>query len=131
MAEDKAVILCVDDEEIPLMLRRLVLEKAGYRVVTAGSAAEAWNIVTSRHIDLVLSDQLMPGSTGTELARDIKARVPGLPVILHSGVNEVPSDAGCADLFLSKVVGPVILCEKVSAVLAEARTRKRPNLGSS
>jgi CheY-like chemotaxis protein len=124
MLEDKAVILCVDDEEIPLMLRRLVLEKAGYKVVTAGSAAEAWDIVTSRHIDLVLSDHLMPGSTGAELAREIKTRLPGLPVILHSGVNEVPSDAGYADLFLSKVVGPIILCEKVSAVLAEAGTRK-------
>ena len=73
----------------------------------------------------------MPGSTGTELARNIKTRLPGLPVILHSGVNEVPSDADCADLFLSKVVGPVILCEEVSAVLAEARTRKQHNLGSS
>ena len=124
MLEDKAVILCVDDEEIPLMLRRLVLEKAGYKVVTAGSAAEAWDIVTSRHIDLVLSDHLMPGSTGAELAREIKTRLPGLPVILHSGVNEVPSDAGYADLFLSKVVGPIILCEKVCAVLAEAGTRK-------
>ncbi len=124
MLEDKAVILCVDDEEIPLMLRRLVLEKAGYKVVTAGSAAEAWDIVTSRHIDLVLSDHLMPGSTGAELAREIKTRLPGLPVILHSGVNEVPSDAGYADLFLSKVVGPIILCEQVSAVLAEAGTRK-------
>lgn len=124
MLEDKAVILCVDDEEIPLMLRRLVLEKAGYKVVTAGSAAEAWDIVTSRHIDLVLSDHLMPGSTGAELAREIKTRLPGLPVILHSGVNEVPSDAGYADLFLSKLVGPIILCEKVCAVLAEAGTRK-------
>lgn len=124
MSEHQAVILCVDDEEIPLKLRRLVLEQAGYEVVTAGSAAEALEIVTSHHIDLVLSDQVMPGSTGTELARKIKAKRPGLPIILHSGVNEIPSDASCADLFLSKVVGPVILCEKVAAVLSEAKTRK-------
>jgi CheY-like chemotaxis protein len=131
MPEDKAVILCVDDEATPLTLRRLVLEKAGYNVVTAGSATEAWDIVTSRHIDLVLSDHLMPGSTGAELARDIKSRLPELPVILHSGVNEVPSGADCADLFLSKVVGPVILCEKVSAVLTEARKRKQHSLECS
>lgn len=131
MPEDKAVILCVDDEETPLTLRRLVLETAGYKVVTAGSATEAWDIVTSRHIDLVLSDHLMPGLTGAELARDIKSRLPELPVILHSGVNEVPSGANCADLFLSKVVGPAILCEKVSAVLAEARKKKRHSLECS
>ena len=47
MFENKAIILCVDDEEIPLKLRRLVLEKAGYQVITAGSATEAWDIVTS------------------------------------------------------------------------------------
>jgi CheY-like chemotaxis protein len=125
MPEDKAIILCVDDEEIPLKLRRLVLEKAGYDVITAGSAKEAREIVASRRIDLVLSDHLMPASTGVELTREIKALQPGLPVILHSGVNEAPSDAGCADFFLSKVVGPAILCEKVSAVLAEAKARKR------
>jgi CheY-like chemotaxis protein len=127
MDEDKAVILCVDDEEIPLRLRRLVLEKAGYDVVTAGSAKEAREIVASRHVDLVLSDYLMPTCTGVELAREIKALLPGLPVILHSGVNEIPSDAGCADLFLSKVVGPTILCERVDAVLADARARNRIN----
>ena len=41
MVNEQPVILCVDDEEIPLKLRRLVLEKAGYRVVTACSAGEA------------------------------------------------------------------------------------------
>ncbi len=125
MAEEKAVILCVDDEEVPLLLRRLVLEKAGYKVITARSALEARDILTTQHVDLVLSDHLMPVFTGGELAREIKAIAPGLPVILHSGVNEVPNDASYADLFLSKVVGPTVLCEKVSAVLAEAKARKR------
>ena len=123
MSEDKAIILCVDDEEIPLMLRKLVLEKAGFEVITAGSATQAREIVTSRHVTLVLSDHLMPGSTGTELARDIKANWPELPVILLSGVNEVPGDAGSADLFLSKAIGPVVLCEQIFTVLASARSR--------
>ena len=124
MIHDKIVILCVDDEEIPLMLRRMVLEKAGYGVVTARSAGEAMDIVSSRHIDLVLSDYLMPGSTGTDLSRQIKACNPRLPVILFSGVNEVPADAGYADLFLSKVVGPVDLCAKIAVVLSEVQSRR-------
>ena len=117
MLESKITILCVDDEEIPLMLRRMVLEKAGYDVVTAHSAAEALVIVASRHVDLVLSDYLMPSLSGTELSRQIKVNRPSLPVILFSGVNEVPADAAYADLFLSKVVGPVDLCEKIAMVL--------------
>ena len=84
MVDFKPVILCVDDEEVPLTLRKLVLEKAGYNVVTASSAAKALEIVFSRHIDLVLSDHLMPGPTGTELTRQIKAKLPELPVILIS-----------------------------------------------
>lgn len=131
MPGDKAIILCVDDEEIPLMLRKLVLEKAGYEVITAGSATQAREIVASRPLALVLSDHLMPGCTGTELAREIKAGWPELPVILFSGVNDVPGDAGCVDLFLSKVVGPAALCEHISVVLANARTRKQDKVRTS
>ena len=40
--ETKAVILCVDDEENPLILRKMVLEKAGYDVVTANSVEKHW-----------------------------------------------------------------------------------------
>jgi CheY-like chemotaxis protein len=121
MPSDKAVILCVDDEEVPLKLRRMVLEKAGYYVITASSAAQALDIADSRHVDLVLSDQLMPpGFEGTELARRIKSFLPGVPFILLSGVNEVPADADCADLFLSKLVGPRVLCETVEQMLMAA-----------
>ena len=125
MLQKKTVILCVDDEENPLMLRKLVLENAGYDVITASSAGQALGVVSSRRIDLVLSDYLMPGASGTELARQIKAGWPSLPVILHSGVNEIPVDAGYADLFLSKVEGPATLCERIAAVLGGTRTRQR------
>jgi len=131
MVNVKPVILCVDDEEIPLTLRKLVLEKAGYDVVTASSVTKALEVMFLRHIDLVLSDHLMPGSTGTELVRQIKSRLPELPVILLSGVNEIPADAGCADLFLSKVVGPATMCEKVAMILEGAEVRNWGKDGSS
>ena len=73
MAEHKHVILCVDDEDNPLLLRKLVLEKAGYTVVTARSASEALELLAVRHVDLVLSDHLMPGTTGAELAQEMKS----------------------------------------------------------
>jgi CheY-like chemotaxis protein len=117
MLTNKPVILCVDDEETPLKLRRLVLERAGYQVVTASSGPQALEIAHSHRIDLVLSDQIMPGFKGTELARQIKTLRPEVPFILLSGVNEVPPDADCADLFLSKLVGPRVLCETVEYVL--------------
>jgi DNA-binding NtrC family response regulator len=112
------IILCVDDEPNSLILRKLVLERAGFKVLTAASANQAMEVLSSSPVDLVLSDQLMPGTTGTELARRVKAAHPKLPVILISGVNEMPPDADEADLFMSKVEGPVAMCQKISAVLS-------------
>ena len=122
MPDSKVVILCVDDEPNSLVLRKLVLQKAGYEVVTTNSALGALDVLASRQIDLVLSDQLMPGQTGTELARQIKDRWPSLPVILISGVNEIPPDATVADLFMSKVEGPVMMCQNINDVLVKSRS---------
>ena len=114
--------MCVDDEPNALILRKLVLQKAGYDVITAISAVQALDVLTTQKVDLVLSDQLMPGQTGTELTRQIKNKWPNIPVILLSGVNEIPPDAEVADLFLSKVEGPVNLCRSVDDVLTRARS---------
>ena len=122
MSGSKPVLLCVDDEPNSLILRKLVLQRAGYAVLTASSALEAMDLLASQKVDLVLSDQLMPGQTGTDLARMIKSKWPTLPVILLSGVNEIPSDAEIADLFVSKVEGPINLCQKIDEVLAKSRT---------
>jgi CheY-like chemotaxis protein len=122
LSDSKPVILCVDDEPNSLVLRKLVLQKAGYEVVTANSAVAALDVLASSHIDLVLSDQLMPGLTGTELARQIKDKWPSLPVILISGVNEIPPDSEIADLFMSKVEGPVMMCQNINDVLVKYRS---------
>ncbi len=117
MAPRKPLILCVDDEENPLYFRKLVLEKSGFDVVTANSGKRALELLSSSTFDLVLSDILMPGMPGTELARRIKQDFPTLPVVLVSGVNEIPPEAAYANLFVSKLEGPVILCQKISALL--------------
>lgn len=117
MDQRKAVILCVDDEDNPLVLRKLVLQKAGYDVLTASSGKEALELTASRSVDLVLSDHLMPGMNGTELAQQIKAQHPDLPIILISGVNELPTGSTIANAFVSKIEGPDALCKEVAAIL--------------
>jgi CheY-like chemotaxis protein len=113
------IILCVDDEMLPLTLRTLVLQKQGYQVKTATSVSDAMQVLETSHVDLVLTDQLMPGGTGTELARQVKLKMPAMPVVILSGVNEIPRDATHADLFISKVEGPKAMCDKIHAVLSE------------
>jgi CheY-like chemotaxis protein len=111
-------ILCVDDEDLPRTLRKLILQKQGYQVITASSGAEALALLERGGIRLVLTDQLMPGMTGTELTKLVKSTRPAMPVILISGVNEIPPDAIYADRFISKVGGTQLLFDTVAEVLA-------------
>jgi CheY-like chemotaxis protein len=117
----KIIILCVDDEENALILRRLVLEKSGFEVLTASSAREAQEVLATRSVDLILSDQLMPGVTGTELARTVKAMYPQIPFVLVSGVNEMPEGIELTDMFISKLEGPVILIQKITELMTGRR----------
>lgn len=94
------------------------MERQGYEVVTASSVQQALEVLAASKIDLILSDQLMPGGTGTDLTRAVKSMYPGLPVVLISGVNEIPPDAIYADLFLSKVEGPLSMCKHIENLLA-------------
>jgi CheY-like chemotaxis protein len=112
------VILCVDDEDVPRTLRALVLGKQGYVVLSAASAAQALELLALHHVDLVLTDQIMPEIAGTELAKRLRSTRPSLPIIIVSGVNEVPEDAAYADRFVSKVEGPEALFRCIAEVLA-------------
>jgi CheY-like chemotaxis protein len=114
---EPATILCVDDEQTALFLRKLVLERCGLQVITVYSGEEALKTLSGTKVDLVLSDILMPSMPGTELTKLVKEKYPSMPVILISGVNEIPPEAFCADSFISKLDGPVALCERVQSIL--------------
>jgi CheY-like chemotaxis protein len=119
MAMSDITILCVDDEENPRTLRKLILEKQGYQVITAASGLEALEVLSRTIVNLVLSDQMMPGMTGAQLTKSVKAMWPAMPVVLISGVNEIPMDAGCADRFVSKIGGPQLLFNTIAEVLEQ------------
>lgn len=116
------VILCVDDEEIPRTLRAMVLTRQGFTVLSAASAAQALELLEQHHVDIVLTDQMMPVMVGTELTKIVRALRPQLPIIIVSGVNEIPDDAIFADRFVSKVEGPEALFRNITEVLAHYRS---------
>lgn len=124
MTNRRRVILCVDDESNPLVLRKLVLERSGYEVITARSGKEALEVAASLALDLVLSDHLMPGMNGAELAQALKTKNPNLPVVLISGVNDISPGANVADAFLSKVEGPDALGRQITAILQRGENQK-------
>jgi PAS domain S-box-containing protein len=84
-------ILLVDDDPAVRAATRELLADMGYRVEEAASAPEACDKLEARSYDAVLSDHLMPGVTGADLARTIRARWPALPVLIVSGFAELDS----------------------------------------
>jgi CheY-like chemotaxis protein len=82
-------VLLVDDEDLVRSTAADMLAELGYAVVEAGSADEALKLIDDGLApDLLVTDHLMPGLSGTELARIVQARHPGLPVLIVSGYAE-------------------------------------------
>jgi PAS domain S-box-containing protein len=83
-------ILVVEDEEPVRHMIKRSLEGAGYTVLQAATAAEALDLLarTSDKISLVLTDVVMPGRSGCELADQIGELVPGLPILFTSGYTD-------------------------------------------
>jgi PAS domain S-box-containing protein len=85
-----ATILLVEDERPVRSTVRRLLERHGYQVLEAANGLDALELVTSRggEINLVLSDMVMPGMGGIELAGRLRAIAPKLPVLLMTGYTE-------------------------------------------
>lgn len=115
----KATILCVEDDLIPLTLRKLALEKAGYSVISAASAQEALRLSETHTFDLLLSDYMMPGMNGAELVRKIRERHPDIPCLLYSGVADLSPDLSVADRFFSKLEGIERVIGEIDGMLQE------------
>jgi len=89
-------VLLVDDTDMVRASTAMMLSDLGYTVVEAGSAADALRLVEDGlHIDVLVTDHLMPGMSGTELARSLQQRFPSLQVLIVSGyihVDDVAPD---------------------------------------
>jgi len=107
-------VLVVDDDHLVLTNMVAMLEDLGHKVFAASTAQQA--LVTLRRepaIDLVITDQAMPGMTGTQLIAEVKTGWPGLPVILATGYAELPADTVSAQPRLAK---PFLQYDLIQAV---------------
>ena len=118
----RGTVLCVDNEPEALNLRKAMLEMHGYTVLTATNAKEALNAFDSEEIDVVLTDHLLKGQTGTALAAEMKRRKPDVAVAVYSGVPEAPDDIDKADAFITKLVTTEELLAYLEATVA-AKTK--------
>jgi CheY-like chemotaxis protein len=84
-------ILTVDDDPLVALNTSALLEELGHKVYSAPSGMQALEILRrEENIDLLITDQAMPGMTGSELVLKIRAEKPAFPVILATGFAELP-----------------------------------------
>ena len=134
------VVIVVDDEPEVLRLSVRELERAGYQVVGATEGSQALNALHARNgaADLLVTDVVMPGMNGIELAAAVTRRYPQIPVLFLSGHLDEEAEAarrslpGDAEL-LTKPFTPDELSERVGRVIDRhaAPVRHRPRGGPS
>ena len=116
-------ILLVEDDAQLRELAACILDSRGYRVLAAGNAEQVDAICDreTHNIDLLLTDVVMPGVSGTKIAKHVAERCPGIKILYMSGytsnaiVHHGVLDQGIA--FLQKPFTPAVLTAKVREVL--------------
>ena len=122
----KKTILCVDNNEQSLSVRKFMLETRGYRVITALDAHDAIERFQASSIDLVLSDLILPQMDGNEMIRRLKGLQSDVPMILMSGTVKAYERASNADAFLPKgACSPVEVLERIRIMIARKRGPKK------
>ncbi|MHB1128529.1 MAG: response regulator transcription factor [Ilumatobacteraceae bacterium] len=123
------VVLVVDDEIRIRDLVRGYLEHDGHQVLTAGSGAEALEVVARLVVDLVVLDLRLPDIPGEEVAREIRRRSDVPILMLTAKVNERDRIHGLevgADDYLTKPFSPRELVLRIDAILRRGRTQNKP-----
>jgi len=122
----KKTILCVDDDEQSLSIRKIMLETRGYRVLACNSGEMALEAFRRGGVDLVLTDLIMPGVDGSRLIEKIKSLSPQTPAVLISGRAKIYERETQADVFLCKgMYEPADLLERIRLLLVRKRGPKR------
>ena len=121
----KVRLLVVDDEPDIVDIEREVLEDHGYEVLTATSAVAARRLLAERFFDLLILDERIKGSSGTELFAESRLRYPGIGAIFVTGYADLDCAvralrAGALDLLL-KPIDKQALLASVSRALQESQ----------
>jgi CheY-like chemotaxis protein len=111
----KLSILTVDDDPLVALNTSALLEELGHTVFSAPSALHALEILhREKKIDLMITDQLMPGMTGSELASRIRAENAHMPIILATGYAELAPGEGAGLPRLAKPFSQRELAEAIA-----------------
>ena len=113
------LILCIDDADIALRVKKLLLASVGYNVLTANTAETGFELFKQHHISLVIADHFLSAKSGTEIAREMKQLKPEVPILIVSAAAEEPDGLEFADGFLMKCEPADVLLDAIAHLLAK------------
>ena len=119
VAAKHPLILCIDDADVALRVRKLLLDHEGYNVLTANSGEGGLELFKQNPIELVIADHFLSGKTGIEIAREMKELRPEVPILIMSAAIDKPEGMEFADGFLAKGESPDVLLETIAQLLAK------------
>ncbi len=88
----RPVILCIDDEDLGLEIRKMVLEREGFTVLTAKDGQSGISVFDTEQIDAVVLDYAMPGMDGGKVAAILRQRRPDIPILMLSAYVALPEE---------------------------------------
>ena len=117
LPQDGHVVLCVDDEVVGLQVRKLILERSGYTVLTAHDGPTGLTIFNDEVIDAVVLDYAMPGMHGGEVAAKMREAKPHVPILLLSAYMGLPAEVTrLVNVYMTKGEGAPMLLQKLNAL---------------
>ncbi len=118
MPTPQHLVLCVDDETIGLDVRRMLLERAGYRVLTALDGQTGLDLFAAEPVEVVVLDYAMPGMHGGEVARRMRQVKPHVPILMLSAYTSLPTDVTqTVTLAMTKGEGAPELLRKLGSLI--------------
>jgi len=115
------LILCVDDELVGLQVRKILLERAGYKVLTALNGPEGLDMFANQPVDAVILDYSMPGMHGAEVAERMRQTKPDVPILLLSAYLGLPEEVTSkVDGYMTKGEGAPVLLRKLGSMFSVA-----------
>jgi CheY-like chemotaxis protein len=136
-AKGQPVVLVVDDEKVIADTLSMILSRSGFSTMAAYDGFTALALARSTPPDLLISDVVMPGMTGVELAITVTQTIPGCKVLLFSGqaatvdLLEKARHAGHNFTTLTKPIHPTDMLNRINECLATRETDLTPTLISA
>jgi len=117
MPDSQHLVLCVDDEKVGLQVRRLLLERSGYSVLTAQDGPSGIQVFSEHPVEAVVLDFAMPGMDGGEVAAKMRQIKPDVPILLLSAYLGLPPEiTQLVTIYMTKGEGAPALLEKLGSL---------------